>query len=155
MVGGSIYDMYQQSNSLIKFRVAFTLLTAIPLQFQFKGEHWAAVHRDPQLHQGEHEARSHHRHGLFRTRWLFTAYPWVYVSSNIKYWIKQDKVNYAVSDREDRVTGATMLTRMAGCNRMYWAATVLCWAVLGVTGMYWAVLGCTELFWAVWGCTAL
>ena len=39
---------------------------------------------------------------------------------------KQDKVNYAVSDREDMVTGATMLTRMAGCNRMYWAATVLC-----------------------------
>ena len=36
---------------------------------------------------------------------------------------KQDKVNYAVSDREDMVTGATMLTRMAGCNRMYWAAT--------------------------------
>ena len=40
--------------------------------------------------------------------------------------LEQDKVNHAVSDREDRVTGATMLTRMAGCNRMYWAATVLC-----------------------------
>ena len=39
---------------------------------------------------------------------------------------QQDKVNYAVSEREDRVTGATMLTRMAGCNGMYWAATVLC-----------------------------
>ena len=39
--------------------------------------------------------------------------------------IQQDKVNYAVSDREDRVTGATILTRMAGCNGMYWAATVL------------------------------
>ena len=40
--------------------------------------------------------------------------------------IEQDKVNYAVSEGEDRVTGATMLTRMAGCNGMYWAATVLC-----------------------------
>ena len=40
--------------------------------------------------------------------------------------IQQDKVNYAVYEREDRVTGATTLTRMAGCNRMYWAATVLC-----------------------------
>ena len=39
---------------------------------------------------------------------------------------KQDKVNYAVSEKEDRVTGVTTLTRMAGCNRMYWAATVLC-----------------------------
>ena len=39
---------------------------------------------------------------------------------------KQDKVNYAVSDREDRVTGATTLTRKAGSNGMYWAATVLC-----------------------------
>ena len=40
--------------------------------------------------------------------------------------LQQDKVNYAVSEREDRVTGATTLTRMAGCNGMYWAATVLC-----------------------------
>ena len=48
---------------------------------------------------------------------------------------RQDKVNYAVSEREDRVTGATTLTRMAGCNGMYWAATVLCRAVLGCTGM--------------------
>ena len=36
---------------------------------------------------------------------------------------KQDKVNYAVFEREDRVTGATTLT---GCNGMYWAVTVLC-----------------------------
>ena len=49
--------------------------------------------------------------------------------------IEQDKVNYAVSEGEDRVTGATVLTRMAGCNGMYWAATVLCRAVLGCTGM--------------------
>ena len=39
---------------------------------------------------------------------------------------KQDKVNYAVSEREDRVTDVTTLTRMTG-----------------LTGMYWAVLGCT------------
>ena len=39
---------------------------------------------------------------------------------------RQDKVNYAVSERDDRVTGATTLTRMAGCNGMYPAATVLC-----------------------------
>ena len=38
----------------------------------------------------------------------------------------QDKVNYAVSEREDRVTGATTITRMVDCNGMYWAATVLC-----------------------------
>ena len=41
-------------------------------------------------------------------------------------YFKQDKVNYAVSEREDRVTGAMTLTRKAGCNGMYWAATVLC-----------------------------
>ena len=46
----------------------------------------------------------------------------------MKKYIKQDKVNYAVSEREDRVTDVTTLTRMTGC-----------------TGMYWAVLGCTEL----------
>ena len=40
--------------------------------------------------------------------------------------LKQDKVNYAVSEREYRVTGATTLTRKAGSNGMYWAATVLC-----------------------------
>ena len=39
---------------------------------------------------------------------------------------EQDKVNYAVSEREVRVTGATTLTRMAGCNGMYWASIVLC-----------------------------
>ena len=39
---------------------------------------------------------------------------------------EQDKVNYAVSERDDRVTGATALMRMAGYNRLYWAATVLC-----------------------------
>ena len=71
---------------------------------------------------------------------------------------KQDKVNYAVSEREDMVTGATTLTRMAGCIGMYWA-------VLGCTGLFWAVWGCTELYWdtvgyiglcwAVLGCTGL
>ena len=55
-------------------------------------------------------------------------------SLSISYFI-QDKVNYAVSEREDRVTGVTTLTRIAGCNGMYWAAAVLCRAVLGCTGM--------------------
>ena len=40
--------------------------------------------------------------------------------------LKQDKVNYAVSEREYRGTGATTLTRKAGSNGMYWAATVPC-----------------------------
>ena len=35
----------------------------------------------------------------------------------------KDKVNYAVSKREDRVTDLTTLTRMTGCTGMYWAAT--------------------------------
>ena len=43
---------------------------------------------------------------------------------NIK---KQDKVNYAVSEREDGVT------RMAGCTRLYRA-------VLYCTKLYWALL---------------
>ena len=38
---------------------------------------------------------------------------------------KQDKVNYAVSEREDRVTDLTTLTRMTGCTGMYWVATGL------------------------------
>ena len=40
--------------------------------------------------------------------------------------VEEDKVDSAVSEREDRVTGATTLTRMVGCNGMYLAATVLC-----------------------------
>ena len=39
--------------------------------------------------------------------------------------VEQDKVNYAVSEREDRVTDATTLTRMMGCTEMYQAATGL------------------------------
>ena len=38
---------------------------------------------------------------------------------------QQDKVNYAVSEREDRVTDLTTLTRMTGCTGMFWAATGL------------------------------
>ena len=34
---------------------------------------------------------------------------------------QQDKVNYAVSEREDRVTDMTTLRRMTGCTGMYWA----------------------------------
>ena len=55
--------------------------------------------------------------------------------------MKQDKVNYAVSEREDRVTDL-MLTRMTGCTGMYWAATVL---QLGCTEFKWGILGFTEL----------
>ena len=58
---------------------------------------------------------------------------------------KQDKVNYAVSEREDRETGATTLTRMTG---------YIC-AVLSCTGLYWNVLGFTGLYWALlenWTC---
>ena len=82
--------------------------------------------------------------------------------SYLKFKSKQDKANYAVSEREDRVTGPTTLTRMAGCNEMYWAATVLCLAVRGFTRMYWAatvlcraVLGCTGMYLAVLGCNGL
>ena len=32
--------------------------------------------------------------------------------------MKQDKVNYAVSEREDMSSDLTMLTRMTGCNGM-------------------------------------
>ena len=39
--------------------------------------------------------------------------------------LKQDKVNYAVSEREDRATDLTMLKRMTGCNGMYLCATGL------------------------------
>ena len=38
---------------------------------------------------------------------------------------KQDKVNYAVSEKEERVTDLTTLTRMTGCTGMYWAANGL------------------------------
>ena len=34
---------------------------------------------------------------------------------------EQDKVNYAVSEREERVTHLTTLRRRTGCTGMYWA----------------------------------
>ena len=49
---------------------------------------------------------------------------------------EQDKVNYAVSEREDGVTDLTTLRRMTGCTGMYWA-------VLGSNG----VLDFTRLHW--------
>ena len=52
--------------------------------------------------------------------------------------VEQDKVNYSVSEREDRVTDLTTLTRMT--------------AVLGCSGLQ---LGCTELQWGVIDCTGL
>ena len=52
---------------------------------------------------------------------------------------KRDKVNYAVSEREHRVTDLTTLTRMTNCTGMFWAAT----------GLYLAAMGCNRLYWAV------
>ena len=46
---------------------------------------------------------------------------------------KQDKVNYAVSEKEDRVTDVTILMRMMGCTGMYWVTTGLYLAVHIVT----------------------
>ena len=77
---------------------------------------------------------------------------------------KQDKVNCAVSEREDRVTDVMTLTRMTGCTglqlgctelyELYWAVlTGLYWDVLGFTWLYLAVLACTGLYWDVLGCT--
>ena len=55
------------------------------------------------------------------------------------------KVNYAISERQDRITDATTLTRMVGCNEMCCNCAVLHWAVLEYAGLYWAVLDCSEL----------
>ena len=44
--------------------------------------------------------------------------------------------NYAVSEREDRVTDLTTLTRITGCTGMYWAANGLYLAPMGCTGLY-------------------
>ena len=57
-------------------------------------------------------------------------------------YVIQDKVNYVVSETEDRVTDLTTLRRMAGCAGKFWAATRL-------------QLGCTELQWGVVDCTGL
>ena len=35
---------------------------------------------------------------------------------------EQDEVNYAISEKGDGVTGATMLTRITGFAWLYWAA---------------------------------
>ena len=61
---------------------------------------------------------------------------------------EQDKVKYAVSEKEDGVRGETILKMMMGCTGMYWA-------VLGCTGLYWAALGCTRVYWNELGCTGL
>ena len=95
---------------------------------------------------------------------------------------KQDKVNYAVSEREDRDNGEDdvnedgrlqrnllgcncaalsctgLYWNVLGCTGLYWAVLScfgLCWALLGCTGLYWDVLGCTWLYWDVLGCTWL
>ena len=51
--------------------------------------------------------------------------PYFWVIYHTRNTLKQDKVNYAVSEREDRVTDLTTLTRMTGCTGMYWAANGL------------------------------
>ena len=68
---------------------------------------------------------------------------------------KQDKVNYAVSEREDRVTGATTLTRMAGYICAVLSCTRLYWALLGCSELYGAVLSYVRKYWAVLDCTGL
>ena len=56
---------------------------------------------------------------------------WIFYRE-VEIFLEQDKINYAVSEREDRVTDLTTLTRIKGCTGMYWAATGL-------------QTGCTEL----------
>ena len=51
---------------------------------------------------------------------------------HFKMYSQEEKVNYALSEGEDRVTDLTTLIRMTGCTGMYWAATGL-------------QVGCTEL----------
>ena len=58
----------------------------------------------------------------------------------------KDKVNYAISEREDRVTDVTMLKRMIGCSGLYWAVlgcncNGLKWAFKNYTGLYWVAMG--------------
>ena len=53
---------------------------------------------------------------------------------------KQDKVNYAVSEREDRETDLTMLIRMTGCTGMYWAVLGSS-GVLDLTRLHWDLIG--------------
>ena len=92
--------------------------------------------------------------------------------------IEQDKVNYAVSEMEDRVTDVTTIKgwravlectglywtvlgctglywAVLGCARLYLALVEMKWAVLYFTGLFWTGLGCTELYWAVLGCTGM
>ena len=57
---------------------------------------------------------------------------------------EQDKVNYAVFEKEGGATGVTTLTRMRGCTGLYWTA-------LAYTGLHWTLLDCTGLYWAVLG----
>ena len=52
-----------------------------------------------------------------------------------EYKYEQDKVNYAVSERENRVTDLTTLTMMTGCTGMFWAATGLSRAVMHCNGV--------------------
>ena len=53
---------------------------------------------------------------------------------------QQDKVNYAVSEKENGV-------RVLGCNLAVVGCTELYWTVLDCFGLYWAVLDCSQLYW--------
>ena len=83
----------------------------------------------------------YHSDQLLERLKLFNIAPWVTDNE----YFKQDKVNYAVSEKEHRVTDLTTLTRMTGCTGMFWAATGLYWAAMGCNRLYWAVLSSTGL----------
>ena len=54
----------------------------------------------------------------------------------------QDKVNYAVSEREDRLTDVATIKD----NELYWDVLGCNWATLSSNRLYWAVLSCTGLY---------
>ena len=85
---------------------------------------------------------------------------WITLKHNINFHFprrlsKQEEVNYAVSEREDGITGVTTLMRMTGSTGLQFSCTELFCTVLDCTGLCWAVLGCVGLYWAVMGCTGL
>ena len=75
-----------------------------------------------------------------------------WLQSYIRWLEEQDKVNYAVSEREDRVKDFDKVDKDV---RLYWDVLGCNWAEKGCNRLYWAVLSCTELYWVVVGCTWL
>ena len=43
--------------------------------------------------------------------------------------------SYAISEKDDGITGVTMLIRMMGRTGIYWVATGLYWILLGFAGL--------------------